>query len=1094
MARFNSQPITGSITAGGTVTGLTQNAFTELAGTAPYTVTLPSPLLYPGYNQTFYNATSGTITLSTPANNFTGAGGSGTSTVIVPTSSTINIVSDGTNYVVVGEDGTSLTATTGAFSGNVTINGASATLSVTPQTVTINPGGTSTIDNVNIGGTSRGSGAFNTLTANNAVTLTAGTASSSTTTGTLVVTGGIGASGNIYAGGTVSANALSGPLTGTIQTASQTNITAVGTLTSVTTNGIITATYSGASNATYGVNQVVRIDSNANTGYSIGIPSSGSVVGGYYINGGTNSYDGGIEYNATTRALSLRSAGANSITLDSSGNVVIGGNLSPYNATTDVLTLKRTQNTFSQLVVDNQSSNPAAGSSLSLSSYGGGWTVQVPSSTTFVNPLVFNFGASEKLRLDSVGNITPGSDNAQTLGSSTKRWSNFYGTVDNTVNINTNTSANKPTLVADFTTGVFDHRIFFLRNSIGTYTGPDGYIKTAPINTPRIDWDPITRECKGLLIEETRTNYRTFSDRMDQGFTSPSNIQAVIPNAALAPDGTWSATKVIENLSNARHEISASQSLTNGTIYTYSVYAKAAGRNYIALAYAGNPISNFNLSNGTVVGSSANITPAIQSVGNGWYRCAITFTATSTTTTAIYHCIISTAVSGNVETYTGNGLSGLLLWGGQFETANYMSSYIPTTTVAGGRNSVATYYDSSGQLRTAAANTNRYGYAYDGISKWYPIGNIIEAASTNLLATSSISAFSTGQNLNTSSIANVLAPDGSNGVWKMTPNTSNASHSIYYPHPVTSAATRTLSGYFKGNGYNYIRIYADGGSTYNMGNVLFGLTGNGTAVLDGSALAGTQSYGIQPVGNGWYRCWVTGAMDGAQCYYHIDVYNNAPSPSYAGDGTSGVYGWGLQSELGSVMTSYIATSGATATRVADSSSSTTVTRLVDNARYTSANLTSWYNQSASTIYVEHDVIGLSNNASVAHDVFCFSNVLSGLNYGTETGGVAIGYNNTTSPGLSYSISGVGGATILASPALNTRYKTAAAWTAGTNVLYGVANGGTVVSNSWTIPTYQYILTLGNSPDVSGRVLNGHIYKLIYYPTQLTTSELQEISG
>ena len=328
----------------------------------------------------------------------------------------------------------------------------------------------------------------------------------------------------------------------------------------------------------------------------------------------------------------------------------------------------------------------------------------------------------------------------------------------------------------------------------------------------------------------------------------------------------------------------------------------------------------------------------------------------------------------------------------------------------------------------------------------------------------------------------------------MTPNTSNASHSIYYPHPVTSAATRTLSGYFKGNGYNYIRIYADGGSTYNMGNILFGLTGNGTAVLDGSALAGTQSYGIQPVGNGWYRCWVTGAMDGAQCYYHIDVYNNAPSPSYAGDGTSGVYGWGLQSELGAVMTSYIPTSGATATRAADTSASNTATRLVDDARYVGPSLTSWYNQSASTLYVEHDVTGLSNNASVGHQVFVFSLVSSGTNYGTETGGVAIGYNNTTGPGLAYSISGVGGGTLLASPSLNTRYKTAVAWTAGTNVLYGVANGGTVVSNGWTIPTNQYILTLGNSPDVAGRVLNGHIYKLIYYPTQLTNSELQEITG
>ena len=239
MARFNTQPITGSVTAGGTLAALTQNGFIQLTGTAPYTLILPSPVLYPGFNQTFYNATSGVVTLTTPANVFTGAGGSGTATVTVPTTSTINLVSDGVNYIVVGEDGTSLTATTGSFSGNVTINGASATLSVTPQTVTIAPGGASTIDNVAVGATTRGSGAFTSLTANAAVTFTAGTASSTTGSGSLVVSGGIGVSGNINSGGTVAAVALSGPLTGTLQTAAQANITSVGTLTSLNVGGVI---------------------------------------------------------------------------------------------------------------------------------------------------------------------------------------------------------------------------------------------------------------------------------------------------------------------------------------------------------------------------------------------------------------------------------------------------------------------------------------------------------------------------------------------------------------------------------------------------------------------------------------------------------------------------------------------------------------------------------------------------------------------------------------------------------------------------------------------------------------------------------------
>ncbi len=60
------------------------------------------------------------------------------------------------------------------------------------------PGGT--INNTSVGGTTRSTGAFTTLTANGATTLTANTASTTTGTGTLVVTGGVGVSGQVTAG------------------------------------------------------------------------------------------------------------------------------------------------------------------------------------------------------------------------------------------------------------------------------------------------------------------------------------------------------------------------------------------------------------------------------------------------------------------------------------------------------------------------------------------------------------------------------------------------------------------------------------------------------------------------------------------------------------------------------------------------------------------------------------------------------------------------------------------------------------------------------------------------------------------------------
>jgi len=68
---------------------------------------------------------------------------------------------------------------------------------------------TGSINNTPIGNVTPSTGAFTTLAANNVVSFTLNQASTSTTTGTLRVTGGVGVSGNIYTGGTVALTANS---------------------------------------------------------------------------------------------------------------------------------------------------------------------------------------------------------------------------------------------------------------------------------------------------------------------------------------------------------------------------------------------------------------------------------------------------------------------------------------------------------------------------------------------------------------------------------------------------------------------------------------------------------------------------------------------------------------------------------------------------------------------------------------------------------------------------------------------------------------------------------------------------------------------
>lgn len=279
MPRYNTVNPTLSTTTNTSLGTPASGLFTKFTGTAPYTVTLANPILFLGQMQTFYNATSGTVTVSTPSGVITGPGGGGAATFGVVTGTVIQLVSDGINYILVDNLGGALTATSGNFSGTATftstISGSPANANVTfsptgtgtvtispagaltvaPSTastinncsigattrstgafttldanstvglsgnnaaitisptgtgtvaispvgaLTINPTAASTINNCSIGASTRGSGAFTTLTANAAVTLTQNTGSTGTTSGTLVVTGGVGISERLYVGG-----------------------------------------------------------------------------------------------------------------------------------------------------------------------------------------------------------------------------------------------------------------------------------------------------------------------------------------------------------------------------------------------------------------------------------------------------------------------------------------------------------------------------------------------------------------------------------------------------------------------------------------------------------------------------------------------------------------------------------------------------------------------------------------------------------------------------------------------------------------------------------------------------------------------------
>ncbi|WP_417283868.1 hypothetical protein, partial [Comamonas sp.] len=70
----------------------------------------------------------------------------------------------------------------------------------------------------------------------------------------------------------------------------------------------------------------------------------------------------------------------------------------------------------------------------------------------------------------------------------------------------------RPSLLLDFANaGRVDPRIQCVRASTATCIGRDGKRRTVAANVPRIDYDPMTGKCLGLLREEARTNILTNS-------------------------------------------------------------------------------------------------------------------------------------------------------------------------------------------------------------------------------------------------------------------------------------------------------------------------------------------------------------------------------------------------------------------------------------------------------------------------------------------------------------------------------------------------------------------------------------------------------
>jgi hypothetical protein len=145
-----------------------------------------------------------------------------------------------------------------------------------------------------------------------------------------------------------------------------------------------------------------------------------------------------------------------------------------------------------------------------------------------------------------------------------------------------------------------------------------------------------------------------------------------------SPEGVAGAASAFTNNSaTSTHYIAIGATYVAFRRHTFSAYFLSTGPAWVHLGTALDGDAWFNINAGTVgTITGTNTTAAITPAGFGYYRCSITFDAT----TAGNYVYIYSASGDGVSTFAGGGTLAFIVWGAQLEPGPIASTYLPTTT------------------------------------------------------------------------------------------------------------------------------------------------------------------------------------------------------------------------------------------------------------------------------------------------------------------------------------------------------------------------------------------------------------------------------
>ena len=528
------------------------------------------------------------------------------------------------------------------------------------------------------------------------------------------------------------------------------------------------------------------------------------------------------------------------------------------------------------------------------------------------------------------------------------------------------------------------------------------------------------------LIEKGRENLLLRSNEFDNAYWSKSDSSIVTGQAD--PNGGSNAFKVVENTNTAYHRIFGNYTMVNGNVYTTSVIAKAAGRNYLTLSNnvsAGTCI--FNLTNGSVsLQESSVISASATSLGGGWYRCEMVAAGDKSGT---YNVFIGCDDDGVIAPYTGDGTSGVFIYQSQLELGLVATDYIET-----------------------GASTAQAGILEDMPRLDYSGG----ASCPSLLLEPQRS--------------NLIRSGEYFGDWTLQGGGTGST-------PVLEANTNdTLSPQGKYNAYK-VTLDAGSGTTTSDESIMYisksGLTSgsNHTASVYLKGAVGGEEVIVRDT-EGSYKKWTLTTE-----WARYDYTQVAAAPSYATSfgirqGVAGtinsdavVYMFGFQSELGSYPTSYIPTYGSSVTRSKDVCINTNASGVI--------------NSTQGVLFIEGKV---EEDGGFAVSTFSISD-------GTDSNRLSIlQYRSSPLIRASMNVGGVSQFDIqIGGQTRGLYYKIAAVYSENNCSLFinGVKIGN---DTSATMPSLNTFNKIGFVIANDNYHYEGNVKQALYFPTALTDSE------